>query len=183
MKELDSHENEDDFFRAKNGYLRKPYETVGKWKLGDYVVKKLSDDPEERRSQLESKDVTTDIDYYLNCLPAQATLAFKMSSERGQLVSPGARMEFVIIERKDLKTTTQRDTIEDYQYFKRHKDVLQIDYFHYLNALTVPLDEIFHIIFGEKIMKDLSKFFAQREKLFETIRKLRTKLVFEPCVK
>jgi DNA polymerase elongation subunit (family B) len=84
-------------------------------------------------------------EYYLKCLPAQVQLAQKMRN-RGQLVSTGSRLEYVITT-KGGHTAKQYEKVESLEYFNRHSRVLDIDYYYYLKQLANPLDQILDIIF------------------------------------
>ena len=118
------------------------------YKIGDYKIKLLPEDPEEREKQFKLKNCNTERDYYLRSLPAQAQLAEKMK-ERGQLVAAGSRIEYVI-------TTTgghlakQYEKVESSEYFSRHSRSLELDYLYYLKQLSNPLDQVLDIMFEDK---------------------------------
>ena len=118
------------------------------YKVGDYIVKLLPDDPKKREAKFKLKNCNTEREYYLHSLPAQAQLAEKMR-ERGQLVAAGSRIEYVI-------TTTgghnakQYVKVESSEYFSKHSHALEIDYLYYLKQLSNPLDQILDIIFGQE---------------------------------
>jgi DNA polymerase elongation subunit (family B) len=115
------------------------------WKVGDYTVKKLPDDEKEKDKQFKLKNCDTEKEYYLHSLPAQAQLAQKMR-ERGQLVSAGSRIEYVITTNGG-HNAKQYLKVEDAQYFARHATTLQIDYMYYLKQLSNPLDQVLDIIY------------------------------------
>ena len=143
--------------------------------IGDYKVKPLSDDPEQRLEQFKAKDVTNERDYYLNCLPAQCVLAYKLLKNRGQIVHSGERIEYVII-KTNIKNPTQRECIESYEYAKRHRDSVPIDYYHYLHKLATPIDQILGLMYGEKyenLCLDQYKYRLKvRENVIDYLRKL-----------
>lgn len=113
-------------------------------KVGDYKVKLLPTDEKKREHQFKLKNCTTEQEYYLRCLPAQVQLAERMR-ERGQLVSAGSRLEYVITT-KGGHTAKQYDKVEDFEYFSKHSGSLEIDYLYYLKQLANPLDQILDVI-------------------------------------
>jgi len=117
------------------------------YKIGDYKVKLLPTDEKSRLLQLKKKDCDTDPEYYLHCLPAQAQLAEKMKN-RGKSVPAGSRIEYVITTNGG-HNAKQYEKVEDYEYFKKHRTSLRIDYLYYLKQLTNPMDQVLNIIFGK----------------------------------
>jgi DNA polymerase elongation subunit (family B) len=119
-------------------------------RLGDYKVKTLPDDAVERENVLNGMD---EKDYLIKCCPAHVQLAERMK-KRGVPVDSGSRIEFVVTKTPKGKTLAQK--IEDYEYFKRHSNVLSIDAKYYVEAMINPLDQIFKIMnFGE-MMNEIS---------------------------
>jgi DNA polymerase elongation subunit (family B) len=110
------------------------------WKIGDYTVKKLPDNEKDREKQFKLKNCDNEEDYYIHSLPAQAQLAIKMK-KRGQLVSAGSRIEYVITN-AGKHTDKQYIKVEDASYFARHSRSLEIDYLYYLKQLSNPLDQV-----------------------------------------
>jgi DNA polymerase elongation subunit (family B) len=156
------------------------------WKLGDYTVKLIPEDPKKRESQFKLKKCDNIIDYYLHCFPAQAQLAYKMR-KRGQLVAAGSRIEYVI-------TTTnghlakQYVKVESSDYFIKHRGSLDIDYLYYLKQLTNPLDQILNVIYDKPVYKFSANFMLEqykyryqiRDKMINELKSLYTsKLVFQ----
>lgn len=128
----------------------KPEEVVNekgelKAKVGDYTVPLLSNDIETRNEQLHKKGAHDEEDFYRLCLPAQVQLAERMK-RRGQRVDPGSRLEYIITH-PDNHTGKQYEKIEGVDYYKKHKDVIQIDYLYYLKALANPLDQVLNVAF------------------------------------
>lgn len=105
-------------------------------RLGDYKVKQLPEDPNERKDILKGR---CEKDYYVSCCPAQVQLAEKMR-KRGVPVDAGSRIEFIVIQ-KD-RATTLGERIEDYDYFKTRSRILKIDPEYYLHSLINPLDQM-----------------------------------------
>ena len=118
------------------------------YKIGDYKVKLLPKNKEERDKQFKLKDCNTEEEYYLRSLPAQAQLAQKMRS-RGQLVSAGSRLEYIITSTGG-HLAKQYVKVEDYDYFSRHSETISIDYLYYLKQLVNPLDQVLDVIFEGK---------------------------------
>jgi hypothetical protein len=65
---------------------------------------------------------------------------------RGQLVSAGTRLEYVITTNGG-HNAKQYEKVESLEYFNRHSRVLEIDYYYYLEQLANPIDQILDIIF------------------------------------
>jgi DNA polymerase elongation subunit (family B) len=119
-------------------------------KLGDYKVKPLPENVEERENVLKGK---TERSHYISQCPAQVQLAERMKN-RGVPVDAGSRIEYVVTEKFNAPTLGQR--IEDFEYFKRHSDVLKLDFKYYVEAMINPLDQIFTTIGFGHVTKDLS---------------------------
>jgi DNA polymerase elongation subunit (family B) len=118
------------------------------WKIGDYKVKLLPKDEEERKKQFKLKNCDSAEDYYLRSLPAQVQLAEKMRN-RGQLVAAGSRIEYVITTNGGHKAK-QYEKVEDYAYFSKHSNSLSIDYLYYIHQLSNPIDQVLQIMYGQK---------------------------------
>ena len=119
-------------------------------KLGDYKVKPLPEDPEEREQVLKGKSERS---HYISQCPAQVQLAERMR-KRGVPVDAGSRIEYVVTEKPNATILGQR--IEDFDYFKRHSDVLKLDFRYYVEAMINPLDQIFTTMGFGHVTKDLS---------------------------
>lgn len=117
------------------------------YKVGDYKVKLLPTDIKKKEYQFKLKNCSTEQEYYLRCLPAQAQLAEKMR-ERGSLVAAGSRLEYVITT-KGGHNAKQYEKVEDSDYFSKHTSALEIDYLYYLKQLSNPLDQILDIIYTQ----------------------------------
>lgn len=116
------------------------------YKIGDYKLRNiLPTNPVERKKEMAKKDCCTEQEYYLHCLPAQAQLAEKMRN-RGQLVSAGSRIEYVITDPEN-HTAKQYEKIEDAEYYEKHRNSIQLDYLYYLKQLSNPIDQVIDAIF------------------------------------
>jgi DNA polymerase elongation subunit (family B) len=119
-------------------------------RVGDYKVKELPHDPKERAKVLNGQ---SEKEYYVSCMPAQVQLAERMK-RRGVPVDAGSRIEYVVTKKPRAVTLGQK--IEDYDYFKRHKSVLDLDPKYYVEAMINPLDQIFKTMGYGDMMKQLS---------------------------
>jgi DNA polymerase elongation subunit (family B) len=119
-------------------------------RMGDYKVTELPANQEERKKVLNGK---SEKEYYISCMPAQVQLAERMK-RRGMPVDAGSRIEYVVTKKPGAVTLGQR--IEDYDYFKRHSSVLNLDPKYYVEAMINPLDQIFKTMNYGDMMKQLS---------------------------
>jgi DNA polymerase elongation subunit (family B) len=120
---------------------------VKKAKVGDYTVPILSSNKNEREEQLVKKGAENAQDYYLLCLPAQVQLAERMR-RRGQRVDAGTRLEYVVAN-PESHTSKQYEKVESADYYAKHSDVIKMDYYYYLKALSNPVDQILNVAFGK----------------------------------
>ena len=141
-----------------------------KAKCGDYTVKLLPTNPEERKEEMDKKEVSTVKDYYLSCLPAQVQLAERMR-RRGQRVDPGTRLEYVITDEGG-HLAKQCEKVESMDYFAAHSDILKIDYMYYLKQLTNPVDQVLDAAYGGEVKDFVLKQYNYR-------LKIRTKMINE----
>lgn len=115
--------------------------------IEDYKIKTLPDDPEKRQKRLDDLNCT-EAEYATKCLPAQVQLAEKMRS-RGMRVDPGSRLEYVITVGGGHKAK-QSEKVEDIDYYRNYAEsgILRLDYMYYLKLLSVPLDQVFRVVYG-----------------------------------
>ena len=120
----------------------------------------------------------TKLQYSTKNDPAHVVVAKKMIN-RGIPVPVGTRIEYVIIDRMNGydKKVKKFEKTEDMGYFNEHKDILRIDYLHYLESQgMVPLEEILRVCCHLK--DEMEKIFSYRvaqnkvvyslKKIFET---------------
>ena len=132
--------------------------------MGEYRVPLLSlNDEEKRKKQFKLKKCSTEDEYYTRCLPAQVQLAERMRKKRGQRVDQGSRIEYVITLHNSHKGK-QYEKIEHIDYFKKHKDVLKIDYLYYLDMIATPIDQLLNIMYCNN--KGFIKNFVQMQYRF-----------------
>lgn len=133
-------------------------------KLGTYKVKELPTDTEEREKLLAGR---TEREYYIASCPAQVRLAEKMRN-RGNPVDAGSRIEFVIFENFEAKT--QREKIEEYEYFKQRKRALKIDFTYYCQSLAKPLDQLLKVGLGKpNLMGKLVSYRINKKKMINQL--------------
>ena len=142
--------------------------------VGDYKVPLLGDPNTEKRvKQFILKKAETEDEYYMRCLPAQVQLAEKMR-RRGQRVDAGTRLEFVIVNQGGDKAKLY-ERLENWDYFKDHSSVLNIDFMYYLKAIATQLDQVLGCTIGEvdfgkkqmEIRKNKQKVINQLKELFK----------------
>lgn len=108
--------------------------------------------------------------------PVHIHVAKKMIA-RGQPVEDGERIEYVLLDKEELKYKTTDKVLlkaEDANYYSQHKDILKLDYLTYLQRQCVnPVDELLKV--GIKLDNLLEKQFElrlQKKKYVSTLREL-----------
>lgn len=147
--------NSEDFKTSKsiNDYndLKLHFDNIlGKWKMGNYIVKPPPDDlllNEEEK-----------IEFCKKCLPAQVQLEIKRI-ENGSEKSEGSRIEYIIVKRRN--TNTQSERIVDFKRFNEERENFDIDIEHYIDKIKQPLDKLFESVYsdGNSIIKALKTFY------------------------
>lgn len=130
--------------------------------IGNYKVKKLSNDDTEKKRQLELKDCDNEEDYYLHSLGAHIQLAEKIR-KRGGRVDIGERLEYVLTANEEFDAK-QYKKIEAYDYFRKHGNILRIDYLFYIKQLVPSIDQLFNIMITDK-QQNLKDFVKSQLKL------------------
>ena len=105
---------------------------------------------------------------------------------RGTRVDTGTRLEYVVTG-PDRHREKQYEKVEDVEYFKAHSNILRIDYFYYLKALVVPLDQLLNVAFKNEngwtpdfLDEQYKQRYKRRFKTLETIKKfIEPQLTFE----
>jgi len=156
------------------------------YKLGDYKLRDkdlLPSDEDEKTKKIYDSGFENEKEYYLSKLPGQAQLGEKMR-ERGQLVSAGSRIEYIITTNGG-HTAKQYEKIEDADYFRRHSASLKIDYLYYLKQLSTPLDQVLDIIYGKDpkykkgfVTNQYKYRYKVREKMIESISEITAPKIF-----
>ena len=136
--------------------------------LGQYNVPFLT---EEVKLEEGIETAVQERNWYSDKLPAHIQLLEKLK-RRGQLNNEGGRLEYVIIETRDLKAK-QCMKIETLNYFKKHQDVLKLDYLYYLSRLINPVDQVLEVVFQIKdFMKNQYNYQVLKKKMSRQIEDL-----------
>jgi DNA polymerase elongation subunit (family B) len=152
---------------------------VVKAKIGDYTVPLLSNDPDERKSQLLKKEAENEDEYYLLSLPAQVQLAERMR-RRGLRVENGSRLEFVVTETGG-HNAKQYEKVESSEYFSKYREILRIDTLYYLKNLANPIDQLIEAAFNIKdfVLTQYNYRFKIRQKVIDNIKSFnKPKIIF-----
>lgn len=163
-------------------YLGKDKKDQDCFKVGDYKVKILPEDADEKQALMEKKECQTEKEYYLRCVPAHVQLAQHMR-ERGKIVPAGSRLEYVVTTKGGPKAP-QYEKIESADYFKNHSRILSIDYLYYLELLVNPLDQVMNVAF-QKVKGFVPDFIAQQHKIRLQHKKVIDEInkIFRPVVR
>lgn len=93
--------------------------------------------------------------YRIKSQPAHAQLNEKMKL-RGTPISPGSRMEYVIIENINDPDAKLFDKLEDPDYFIEHCDLYRLDKLYYLKNAVTPIDQLLEVTFKKKnVLKEI----------------------------
>jgi DNA polymerase elongation subunit (family B) len=121
-------------------------------------------------SQSQSKKKEDWLQKYIEkSLPAHAQLANKMKI-RGNPVTPGSRIEFVIL--KDFNNPDAKlfDKVEDPDNFIQHCNIKRLDRHYYMKSSLIPIDQIINIVFKkENVGKKLYSYHINYRKVIEEI--------------
>ena len=159
--------------------------------IADYKIRELPSDFKKRVKRLQDLDIDYHPSYNihnpdnchickkeyekykLKCLPAHIQLGEKMR-RRGKNVEPGSRLEYLVSVGNG-HTSKQFDKLEDPSYQQLYKDVVKIDYLHYLKTSCPPIDQILNVGYGvEKFMKSQYKIRLVKSNYEESIKKYET---------
>ncbi len=117
----------------------------------------------------------TKLDYKTKSPPAHVAVYQKMVN-RGIPVQVGTRIEYVCIDLMNGydKKVKKSEKTEDMAYFAEHKDILRIDYLHYLESQAiVPLDELLKVCCKlEGYMDTLFEYRVNHDKMIYSLKKL-----------
>lgn len=145
--------------------------------IGTYSVDPIPEDVKKREKKFTLKDATTEEEYYLHSLPAQAQLAEKMK-RRGKPVESGSRLEYVITTQGG-HDANKYVKIESSEYFKTYSNILEIDYLYYLKQLVKPIDQVLEAIYGRKYKSFVMFQYMYRSRVrFKVLHQLKT--IFAP---
>lgn len=152
--------------------------------IGEYKVKLLPIDEKVRERTLRKSESATESEYYLHQLPAVAQLGEKMK-QRGQLVQPGSRLEYVITDQGPHESKQWR-RIESAEYYDKHRHLINLDYLYYLKAMSTPFDQVINIMVKGKPelmchFNTLNKMYKERLDYQKVLRQLKD--LFKPTIK
>ena len=147
--------------------------------IEDYKVKPLPDDYKKRVKRLSDLDINYHSTYSphnpdhchlckkeyekykIKCLPAHIQLSEKLR-QRGKNIEAGSRMEYLVSVGNG-HLSKQYDKLEDPTYQQLYKDIVKIDYLHYLKTSCPPIDQILSVGFGvDDFMKQQYKYRLQK---------------------
>lgn len=111
-------------------------------KCGDYKVKPLPTNPQERAIAL---GYGTEKDWAVSQLPGHVALAAKMTA-RGNPVQPGSRISFVVTKGSD----KLKEQLVDLDRFNRLKKWMMPDYTYYAESIVNPCDQFLFAAFNKK---------------------------------
>lgn len=121
---------------------------VGKTRMGKYIVPKLPNDKEEVEKILSLKGFKTPQDFYSAALPAHVKLA-QRENNRGVLVVPGERLQYVVTGERSFGEP-MGDRLESFAWYMNNRDVIRIDYLHYINILATAVDTVLYAVMYSK---------------------------------
>jgi DNA polymerase elongation subunit (family B) len=123
----------------------------------------------------------TKLEYKTKNPPAHVAVANKMK-DRGIAVQVGSRIEYVVIDLLNGydKKVKKFEKTEDMEYFGEFREILRIDYLHYLESQgMVPLDELLKAcVHLEEYMEKIFQDRINHNKMIYSLKKL-----FEPRIK
>ena len=166
----------------------------------DYKIRPLPEDMKKRMKRLKDlgiymhtcddktyiKHNTHDCDvckkeekmYTIKSLPAHIQLSEKMI-ERGVNVEVGSRLEY-LVSIGDGHLSKQFDKLEDPKYQQKYKEIIKIDYLHYLKTSCPPIDQLLEVRY--KMTKFMDKQYKYRLIKYNQVNELKelfnTKLKF-----
>ena len=119
-------------------------------KLGEYVINSLLPTDEKLRSKKITCNMS-ETDYYKTMLPAWVYLATKVIS-RGGRVASGSRIEYVVLQTDNNFRDKLVRKVEELDYYKTFRGIMDIDYMHYIEACINPIDKILQLVFNQPIL-------------------------------
>lgn len=121
--------------------------------LRKYLIKEAFNKRQREMNHCRGKCPCGPCKYYQRSLPAHVQLCMKMQ-RRGNLVPPGTRLEYVVVENPDPKAKLF-DRLEDPVYTTTHTGVVKVDAFYYFHLLEFPMDQILNVCFKRPLFKEM----------------------------
>ena len=121
--------------------------------LRKYLIKEAFNKRQREMNHCRGKCPCGPCKYYQRSLPAHVQLCMKMQ-RRGNLVPPGTRLEYVVVENPDPKAKLF-DRLEDPVYTTTHTGIVNKDAFYYFHLLEFPMDQILNVCFKRPLFKEL----------------------------
>jgi DNA polymerase elongation subunit (family B) len=95
-------------------------------------------------------------------------LAQKMR-RRGNLVSAGERLAYVVVE-SESKKDKLFEKIEDLDYFRENIKYITIDHLYYIKLMINPIDEVIKAVYGKSdVFKNIYKHRENYEKVISQL--------------
>lgn len=118
-------------------------DTPSKVMIGQYKVPFVGNNTQTQSRNMKLKKCNDIKTYYERCLPAQVQLAQRMK-RRGQRVPAGTRLEY-IVSTTGGHSGKMFEKLEHIDYYRKHHDIIKIDYLYYLKMLVNPVDQVLNI--------------------------------------
>lgn len=112
-----------------------------KGRLGNYKIRNIL--PKDEKEKQKILGNITEREYYILQCPPQVQLAERLQ-RRGTPVSTGSRLEFVVLHNPQSSSLGKK--FECFEYFKKYKDILDLDYHYYAEALVNPITQLINAV-------------------------------------
>jgi DNA polymerase elongation subunit (family B) len=112
-----------------------------KGRLGNYKIRNILPSDEKEKQKILGN--MSERDYYILQCPPQVQLAERLQ-KRGTPVSTGSRLEFVVLHNPT--STSLGKKFECFEYFQKHRDLLDLDYHYYAEALINPITQLVNAV-------------------------------------
>ena len=110
-------------------------------RLGNYKIRQLLPNDEKEKQKILGN--ISEREYYILQCPPQVQLAERLQ-RRGTPVSTGSRLEFVVLNNPSSSSLGKK--FECFEYFQKHKDILDLDYHYYAEALINPITQLVNAV-------------------------------------
>jgi len=110
-------------------------------RLGNYKIRHMLPNDEKEKQKILGN--ISEREYYILQCPPQVQLAERLQ-RRGTPVSTGSRLEFVVLHNPASSSLGKK--FECFEYFQKHKDILDLDYHYYTEALINPITQLVNAV-------------------------------------